>query len=171
MPLQLFSSPYVQTYKRTDRETASRTWRCIFLFPYWGETPAELRPLLGPLSLSQMVDESVQGICGVVNVRKPTVSTTNPKRTTPGLKQDLRGENIVTNCLSYNMVPWRSNRLIVQFLFRGELARNRTIIVLNSKWQKYIKNKILFLLNFWCYCVYFSNCITREFVYNSATAG
>jgi hypothetical protein len=40
-----------------ERRTASRPWRCIFLFPYWCETPAELRPLLGPLSVSWMLDE------------------------------------------------------------------------------------------------------------------
>ena len=109
----------MQTYKRTDRQTASRTWRCSFLFPCWGETPAELGPLLGPLSVSWLVDESPQGVCEFINVRKPTVSTKNPKWTTLGMKQDLRGENMVTSCLSYDMAPWRSNRLISEFRLFG----------------------------------------------------
>jgi hypothetical protein len=58
MPVQLFSSPYVQTYKRTDRQRAGHS-EIFFLFPYWGEAPAEMRPLTGPLSVSWIIDESL----------------------------------------------------------------------------------------------------------------
>jgi hypothetical protein len=71
MPLKLFSSPYVQTYKRTDRWTASRTLRYIFLFLYWGETPAELRPLYGPLTVSWMVDKQYRASATLLMSENP----------------------------------------------------------------------------------------------------
>ena len=55
----LFSCSRVLTCRHINGQTASQIWRCIFLFPYWGETPAVLRPLLSPLSVSWMVEESV----------------------------------------------------------------------------------------------------------------
>ena len=99
------------------------------------------------------------------------MSTTNPKWATFGLKQDHRGENMVTNCLSYDMDPWRSNRLILPFLFRGKFARNKTITTLNSKWQKDIRIKFYVFLNFGVGVCKFPNCINREVVYNSTTVG
>jgi hypothetical protein len=99
------------------------------------------------------------------------VSTTNPKWTTLELKQDFRGKNMVTNCLSYDLVPWRSNRLILQFFISRRFARNRTTTILNPKWQKGIQIKFYVVLTFGVGGRNFPNCISREVVTNSTTAG
>ena len=63
------------------------------------------------------------------------------------------------------------NRLILQFLFRGEFARNRTISILDSNRQEGIKIKCYVSLNSVVGACNFLNCISREFVYNSTIAG
>jgi hypothetical protein len=62
------------------------------------------------------------------------------------------------------MDPWRSNRLILQFLFGGEFARNRTITILKSNWQKDIQIKLYVFLTFGVGACNFPNYSSGEFV-------